>query len=81
MPRNMPERVVIDGVEYVPVLSSSPEIRDISAALISLWYGKGSVNDLVLYMDKLRIDVNDNGDGMPMEEAIAKISVFLGKTR
>jgi hypothetical protein len=72
-------RVYIDGQEYIPV-TTSPEARNIGMAIAALWWGESmSKSNFESRIKELHINVNDNGEGIPFEEALASIMRKLAK--
>ena len=76
-----PNRVTIDGVEYAPITESVPTMRQIAEGIVAMWWGevKGDERWLEDMMGCLRVNVNDQGDGEPIEDLLASIAKRLEK--
>lgn len=74
----MPNSVVIDGVIYVPVMKSSPDMEKIARGLMMDFWGEIAM-DMEKAMDGLSVRVYDDGEGLPIKEVLANIAQQLAK--
>jgi ribosomal protein S17E len=66
-------KVVIDGIEYVPVLDSGPTIKQIATALIERYMGKFDDKDFDELANTLQVYVTEDVNQPTVAETMAEI--------
>lgn len=68
-------KVIIDGVEYVPVMESDVNMEAIARGLVYQFWGTvGKGERLAEQMEGLSVIVTDNGRGEPILSVLADIA-------
>jgi hypothetical protein len=75
-------KVLIDGVQYVPVIKANTNIEAIAKGLIYQFWGDISENEnLYDKLDGLYIRVYDDNIGYPIQNVLSDIVRELGKNK
>lgn len=70
--------VIINGIRYVPVMESNPNMNAIAKGLLKSFWGSFPKDDkLKEDMEGMYVCVNDWEAGIPIEDALADISKAL----
>lgn len=69
----MRSKVIIDGVEYVPVSKSNPNAKQIAIALIGRYMGKFDESEWESLADELQVCVSEDMDQPTVMETVAEI--------
>lgn len=73
--------VIINGVRYVPVVESSPDMEAIKAGLITSFCGNTPQRgeELDEKAEGLTVRVFDDGEGVPLDDVLADIADELSR--
>ena len=66
-------RVIIDGVEYVPIMESNPSAKQIATALIEQYMGKFDDSDFEELAKTLQVCVTEEVESPTVLEMTARI--------
>ena len=70
--------VIINGIRYVPVMESNPNMNAIAKGLLtSFWGGEPKDDKLKEEMEGMYVSVNDWKEGVPIEDVLVDISNAL----
>lgn len=69
----MRPKVIIDGVEYVPVSESNPNVKQIAIALIERYMGKFDESEWERLANELQVCVSEEMDEPTVMQTVAEI--------